>query len=119
MEQGEHLPDQDLLFLVIIQYLKLLPQLPVAAVTVDQDLMFLQEDQVEEVQLDLQLEDQVMPEVFHHRKEITEDQGLHLVDQVKVAAAEAAALVAQAEPDNLLHQALVEMEQQIQLQVHQ
>tara|TARA_R110002020_G_scaffold81894_3_gene203035 strand:- start:380 stop:700 length:321 start_codon:yes stop_codon:yes gene_type:complete len=105
-------------FLVIIQYLKLLPQLVVAAVTVAQ-AMLLQEDQVEEVQLDLQLEDQVMPEVFHHRKEITEEQDLHLVVRVKVAAAEAAARVAQAETEHLLHQVVAEMEQQIQLQVHQ
>jgi hypothetical protein len=118
LEQAEHLLEQaehqNKVAKEITQYLKPLPQVEVAAVPLEFLLQDLQEDQVEEVKRDLQLEDQVMPEVFHHQKEIQEDQDLHLVDQVKVAAAEAAALVVQAEPEHLPHQALVEMDQQIQ-----
>jgi hypothetical protein len=102
-----------------ILHFKLLPQ----AVVVEEDLHLQvlledQEDQVVEL-LDLVQMYQVMLEVTHHQKEILVQLDRHLAEQVKVAAAEAAAQGDQVVLDNLLQLAVADKVQHHQLQDHQ
>ena len=111
--------DLHLMPVELFQHFKLLAQ-PVAVEGAEApNLEEGQVDPVAEPQVVQVVPEQVTLEVFHHQKEIQVELHPHLAEQVKVAAAEAAAQAAKVLLDNLLTLVSAEMVQQIQLQDHQ